>query len=221
MAFHTDPSLHHPGMGTLGEPSIAPKTSRHFGAAALDMLAEAVVVTDDEGEILGTNRAADRLLVEADGFGGEGGRFSPRAMHEAQSLRRAMADVAAGREEAAVVRFTRPSGRAPFLVTVAALRSEDADRRGIVLFIHDPSAPRVPDGAWLGRLYDLTPMEGHVASRLAAGHSLKDIAESRGISVQTVRGHLKQVFAKTGTHRQGELVARLLSGPSPLASEAA
>ena len=208
-------------MGPMGEPSIAPQTGRHFGAAALDLLAEAVVVVDDEAEILGTNRAADRLLAEADGLGGEGGRFAPRAMHEAQSLRRAMAEVVGGREEAAVVRVSRPSGRAPFLVTVAAVRQGEAAASGIILFIHDPAEPRVPDGAWLGRLYDLTPMEGHVASQLAAGRSLKEIAQERGISVQTVRGHLKQVFAKTGTHRQGELVARLLSGPSPLVSEAA
>jgi hypothetical protein len=70
------------------------------------------------------------------------------------------------------------------------------------------------------------------ASAPLCGLSLQEIADARGLSVATVRSHTKAVLAKTGTHRQAELVgllARLavisdsdterLSGPNHSASD--
>jgi DNA-binding CsgD family transcriptional regulator len=57
----------------------------------------------------------------------------------------------------------------------------------------------------------LTPAEAQIALGIADGKTLAAIAEARGVSVSTARGQLKFVFAKTGTHRQAELVALLLA----------
>jgi DNA-binding CsgD family transcriptional regulator len=62
---------------------------------------------------------------------------------------------------------------------------------------------------WFG----LTPAEARLAAALAEGASLEDFAVTRGISLNAVRFLLKGVFAKTETHRQPELVARLQSTP--------
>lgn len=48
------------------------------------------------------------------------------------------------------------------------------------------------------------------AAALAAGKTVEEYAEARGISYQTARTQLKSVMAKTYTNRQGELVALLL-----------
>ncbi len=64
--------------------------------------------------------------------------------------------------------------------------------------------------------YGLTAAESKLASRLAAGHSLKEVAEATDTSVHTLRCHLKAIFAKTGTSRQAELVNHLLRGPGLL-----
>jgi DNA-binding CsgD family transcriptional regulator len=55
-------------------------------------------------------------------------------------------------------------------------------------------------------------MEAEVASRLVEGMSPSEIRDDLGTTIHTVRGHLKQLFAKTDTHRQAELVRELLSG---------
>ena len=182
-----------------------------LGAAALDMIPDALVLMDaGDGTIVGTNRAADELLASGDGLGREADRLVAR---EAKPLDCAMSRVRAGELETEVVQLARPSGRAPYHVTVAAAREPAAgpggcQELGVVLFVHDPDRPRLPSAAWIGRTYKLTRMESEVARDLAAGQSLQEIAKGRFISIQTVRGHLKQVFAKTGTHRQGELIAR-------------
>lgn len=55
----------------------------------------------------------------------------------------------------------------------------------------------------------LTPAEAQIALGIAEGKTLAAIAEMRNVAVSTARGQLKSVFAKTGTHRQAELVALL------------
>lgn len=58
-------------------------------------------------------------------------------------------------------------------------------------------------------LFDLTPAEAKVAAGIGAGSSPAEIAARLGLSVETVRAHLKAVFAKTGVHKQGTLAALL------------
>ena len=56
-------------------------------------------------------------------------------------------------------------------------------------------------------LFGLTEAEAEISCELAQGRSLSEIARSVGVSVNTVRSQLKGIFAKTGTHKQIEVVA--------------
>ncbi|AZO32416.1 helix-turn-helix transcriptional regulator [Mesorhizobium sp. M1B.F.Ca.ET.045.04.1.1] len=60
-------------------------------------------------------------------------------------------------------------------------------------------------------LFDFTPAEISITNSILSGASLEEIARARRVSVETVRVQLKAIFAKTGTHRQTELV-KLLGG---------
>ncbi|MEX2697355.1 helix-turn-helix transcriptional regulator [Rhizobium mongolense] len=59
------------------------------------------------------------------------------------------------------------------------------------------------------RAFGLTNAESRLASLVASGQSLEDVAALLSISKETARNQLKAVFAKTKTHRQAELVAML------------
>jgi DNA-binding CsgD family transcriptional regulator len=58
-------------------------------------------------------------------------------------------------------------------------------------------------------LFGLTAREAQVATLLVDGFNLTEIAERLGLGVGTTRNHLKKVFEKSGTRRQGELIALL------------
>lgn len=58
-------------------------------------------------------------------------------------------------------------------------------------------------------LFDLTTMEARVAQALASGKDIGGIALAFGISRETVRQHLKNIFAKTGFSRQTDLAAAI------------
>lgn len=73
----------------------------------------------------------------------------------------------------------------------------------------------VPTDALLRGLFDLSVAEAPIAAGLAAGRTLIEVARERGISITTARTHLAQIFRKTGTSQQGQLVA-LLKGAGPV-----
>ena len=96
-----------------------------------------------------------------------------------------------------------------------------SDDRLILLFVHrvDPSngTPFVliattavhwpPDASKVLReAYGLTPAEAEIMMSLTRFHSLQDIAESRGRSLETVRAQIKSIVAKTEARGQTDLM---------------
>ncbi|WP_354043205.1 helix-turn-helix transcriptional regulator [Devosia sp. UYZn731] len=71
----------------------------------------------------------------------------------------------------------------------------------------------LPSDTVLRGLFDLSVAEAGIATELSAGKTVKEIALLRGVSLATVRTHLAQIFRKTGTNQQGQLIA-LLKGIS-------
>ena len=54
--------------------------------------------------------------------------------------------------------------------------------------------------------FGLTPAEARLALHLVAGETLRSAAVKLSISYETARTQLKNIFSKTGTCRQAELV---------------
>lgn len=69
----------------------------------------------------------------------------------------------------------------------------------------------VHEALQLGAEWSLTPTEARVSLALGEGRSPREIAEELSVSVDTVRVHLKHVYAKTETANQRELAARVTS----------
>lgn len=77
---------------------------------------------------------------------------------------------------------------------------------------HDP-APLDPEV--LVQRLALTPAEARVAAGLArGGRTLEQVAADLGIARSTAAFHLRNIFAKTGTNRQADLVALVLRSTS-------
>jgi DNA-binding CsgD family transcriptional regulator len=58
-------------------------------------------------------------------------------------------------------------------------------------------------------IFNLTPAEARLASRLSSGASIEEIAAELSIAYETSRTQLKSIFQKTNTRRQAQLVALL------------
>ena len=85
-------------------------------------------------------------------------------------------------------------------------------RQGAVaaLFVSDPdSPPSLPPSALIQR-FGLTPTELRVALALVDGKAPSAIAADQGVSLATVRTHLRRLFDKTETDGQAALVATIV-----------
>jgi len=74
------------------------------------------------------------------------------------------------------------------------------------LWIVDVDRRRKPSSLALEELFSLTDTERKVVIDLVDGLALREIADMREISVNTVRAHMKSIFVKTRTNRQVDLV---------------
>jgi len=59
--------------------------------------------------------------------------------------------------------------------------------------------------------FGLTPAEARLALHLVAGETLRSAEAKLSISYETARTHLKNIFGKTGTCRQAELVIAIVT----------
>lgn len=82
----------------------------------------------------------------------------------------------------------------------------------MLLFYHPGSAPPI-DASLLYAVFGLSPAECRIATLLAEGLSLKEIAQVQGTQLDTVRKQLRSIFQKTDTNRQPELIRLLLHLP--------
>lgn len=60
-------------------------------------------------------------------------------------------------------------------------------------------------------MYGLTKVEISGAAEILKGDSLKNIGQRMALSKNTVKTHLQNIFGKTNTNRQSQLVKLLLS----------
>ena len=71
---------------------------------------------------------------------------------------------------------------------------------------YDPKSSLSLPPSWV-----LTPSESRVVRLLAAGRTTAEMAQLLGLSVHTVRTHVKRAMAKAGVHTQVSLVASLFA----------
>lgn len=185
---------------------------------ALNLLAVGVVLVEDSGRILIANRVAQQILERGDGLSVSGGRLSAACSQDHAALGRSIAAASNASPSSAALACGRPSGRRALSVVVKALRRHARpDQPGFAaVFITDPDQEVAAEAQDLASLYGLTPAEARLAARLARGMSPAQAAGALGLTVNTVRTHLKRIFSKTETRRQSDLVRLLLTGPAPL-----
>lgn len=175
-------------------------SERHLAClqAHLDGLRCGLLVCDAESRVTWMNRSARALTA--------GGRSLQ--LHGHQLRAHNLAASAALQEEigraGAETRFMS-LGQGDDALHLA-LRTQCAGEALVLIAVtRAGDAAAVPVSAW-SRLLGVTAAEAALVAALVAGGTMEQHAQRRGISVGTVRCQLKQVLAKTGTHRQAELV---------------
>lgn len=195
----------------------------HLYRFTLEHLATPVFILTDTLRLIYANRAGEGLIGSL--FTQRADRTLAAADRRSQaSLKQALARIAGHEQGQVVTTMHDPEGSQSY--TVAAVRlpvsSADALTMGtegsaIAMFVtrHVASSVEI-DANSLVEVFGLSPKETRVALQLLEGSRVSDIADRLAITTEGVRHHLKQLFQKTSTHSQIELIRLLASAASPV-----
>ena len=192
----------------------------HQLGLALTALAEGAVLVDRRGQVVFANAAADAFL---DGpatrslsvVQGELVACDPAS----NTMLRAALAAALTKEGPPLgtsVTIRRLGGLGQMTLTItplphtsaweAVVETDRAGRPSCLILISDGGI------SVLSRTYRLTPAETRLVEAVVTGKGLSWAARTLGIARSTAQSHLDNVFQKTGTNRQAELVSLTLNG---------
>ena len=188
---------------------------------ALDAMPTGVILLSGIGAVIGANRTAKAIIAAGEVLTvAEGGLWVDWGWRKLR-FRDLVSRLTAKRgEEAPAFSVPRAQGKKPLsmlLLPVGEWDETDVEDKPVaILFVGDPDRSAEINPAQVCQLYGLSRAEARVVALLASGQRLDLVAENLGVTYDTVRKHLKQVFSKTGTDRQAELVRLLVTGPAGL-----
>lgn len=201
------------------------ESERSLYAGAIDQLKVATVLLDERGRVVSTNRRAQDLLAERSGVLVKDGELQLVARGQTDELRRRIAKVlqgvpTGGTQVVEAMRVPRSGDVADLGLVIRPVpvnvRAEGEAIPAVAVFISDPSEHSDAPLQIITQLFGFTPTEAQLSMLLANGLSLDEAAEALGVSRNTVRTHLRSVFAKTGVTRQPLLVRLILKSVASL-----
>lgn len=199
-------------------------------ASAFAHLPFGAVLVDGHMRIVASNAAADAimsrprsLLVQA------GGRLASPDAASMSVLQKMVAQVCKLKDEIVpgtggdlLIRAKPGAGTAHISISVGPLAETEFDsgpflQRCAAIFIREITLD-VQAGfeQQVRNLFGLTGREAMLATSLASGRSIKEAAEDNGVAYSTMRTYLENVFRKTETRQQSQLVALLRSLQPPI-----
>lgn len=192
------------------------KAARAVLTETLDNISAAVFLLGSNGRLIFTNVPGRSMLDEAALLSERNGMLFVSAPDAQRALRDALAAAESGNAVTGdAILLENPQGR--WFANVLPLTSGDRQRTGMLhsavaaVFVSKTSPADPPPLQALAKLYNLTASEIRVLDALGRVSGVKPLADVLGLTQATVKTHLHNLFRKTGTARQSELV-KLLAG---------
>jgi len=186
----------------------------------LDHVEAAIVLVGADGRIVFANDAARKMLAEATLVREQDGIFAAVAADADRVLRDSFASAEKGDASVGVrgiaVPLTGSAQNAWFAhvlpLTSGSRRQAGQDYEAVAAVFLRKTAPNAPPPLEaVAKLYKLTASEVRVLDAIVRVNGVEAMAKTLGLSQATVKTHLHNLFRKTGTTRQSQLV-KLIAG---------
>jgi PAS domain-containing protein len=197
-------------------------------AQALDLFDFGTFLLDPDGNMIFANSRAGQLLDLGEGLCRVGQSVTATDFEDAVRLQTAIHHLSrsgngrVAEVDGASLMLVRRANARPLVAVLTRLSDCNAGNGTLAtaLFVLDPDIDTQPLTMALCRAYGLTRTEAGLVIRLVEGLTIDSAASEMRIQTQTARTYLKQIFAKTDTHRQADLVRVILGGMVRIRSSA-
>lgn len=196
-------------------------------AETFDGLSAAMFLVQSNGRIVHANAAGHRFLADSGSLYAVGDRLSARNVSTHKAIAEILAaaelgDDAVGTRGVALPLTSREGGT--YLghvlpLTSGARRQEGKAHSAVAaIFVRKAEIEIAAVPAVIARHFRLTPTELRVLLAVVEVGGVPEVAEALGVADTTVKTHLGNVYVKTGTSRQADLVKLAAGFSSPLAT---
>ncbi|HWW26531.1 MAG TPA: LuxR C-terminal-related transcriptional regulator [Caulobacter sp.] len=182
----------------------------HVANAILNLVNFGVIVADSEGCVYAANELAWSYVQHGDGLGEKGGLLNAENDFEAEGLRSRIASaVRQGRPGAMLVHRSR--SQKPLVLLIEPFSTDDSNFRCALITVREVGRSSAHAVERARMMFNFSPAEAEIVSRVAQGREPAEIAAERGVSINTLRVQMASAMVKVGVHRQAELVSVLSS----------
>ena len=191
---------------------------------ALDWLEQGIVLIDDRNRVLFASASARDLLCERRGVTIAGDVLRIGSPSAAARLRHLIARCRSRTGENVALPASCQIGEPALSISIVpttACVGAAGTRSLTALIVVDPHRSALPSVQFLRDQFGLTSAQATLTLQVASGKGLQAAAKKLGIGISTARSHLKQVFGKTGTTRQAELVRVVVQARHPVRGSSA
>jgi DNA-binding CsgD family transcriptional regulator len=165
-----------------------------------------VVLIDPLLQIVAANRQAEALIAES-GPQGLVRLLSRCGPVKAGGLRKTFEDAVIGAERRVIL--VEPEGAPPLICRVAPGPEHDRTLAQVFLAALWPAEETI--APHLEALYGLSQTEAEIASSIGRGLDAVQIAQGRGVSIDTIRGQIGAIKLKMELSRMSEIAVRVSS----------
>ncbi|NIB42923.1 helix-turn-helix transcriptional regulator [Pseudomaricurvus alkylphenolicus] len=179
-----------------------------------------IITLDKNGEILQLNTTAEQYIANGDALSRTNNQLltnSPALNDKLKGFIQDALNAKRNRQRAPInaLSVPRTSGLLDYQLMVKPMpsdrHSESESAPQLMIFLQDPEKNLEISVRLLMNLYQLTLSEATIAILLSEGNTMDDVAEELDIKKNTVRAHLRSIFAKTGVTQQSMLVSLVLT----------
>jgi DNA-binding CsgD family transcriptional regulator len=199
----------------LQQHTAALQKKASLGSQAIDALALPMLIVDAGSRIIHSNSHAEALLRNSgiSGINGLHSRLSAIQPADNQILTTLIVQATAKPAQGGAT-FLCNTTLQVFVTPLPANSQFAAEWQAkLALIVIQESGKTICSLPLLGKLYHLSPAELNLAAALLAGKSSTAYAEESGVKSSTVRTQINNLFLKTGTNKQADLLAVLSRGP--------
>lgn len=185
--------------------------------ALLDQIRVGAAMIDQDCQVAVTNKMFDRMIQKADGLNLVGRTLVLSSAEANDRLMSALSEfdssgprfIAIPRERGAPLRaLIRPCLDEDLIGSFGAPAGI-----GFVLLIGDPNLAVAASRDSLASAFDLSPAESALAALMSRGASLPESAKALGVTIHTIRSHVRRLLSKTDSRTQADLIRAIASLP--------
>lgn len=177
-----------------------------LGHALMQHLETPLVVADASGIVLESNPAATRRIEHCEGLWLDAsGRLAVRQGGRWVPISKWHAELAAGRHVTLALEAEGPAMQ----ITLKPMAVQDTGLGSDTWVLATIERVVLTRGDAMRRRFRFTRTQARLAEMLCQGMRPANAAEVLGVKISTVRTHVGEMYEKTGTHSQAQLVALL------------